>query len=475
MTADVELRPGLTPLIHWRAIYRGAPVALDPFARPDVEAGAAALAEIIARRELPPADEPPSIADLMENSGDRLPSALVRLFVALKLGSLSQGVSGMRWDTLRGLADFLAAGLLPVVPVEDAGDRLALSYLFAALTGTGEVVLREKRRPAAKALKEAELAPLQLTRQERHALLSGVALTTATALAGLFEAERVFHSALVAAALSAEARSLPWTPLHRSVHRLNRQPGQIEVAATLRTLRGIAEAAEAEGTGEIDQTEKTRRAEPFKLGACLDLLRQAGATLERAANAVTEDRLVLWQSGALVAGAEDRSSAARAANLVALALTGIGDLSQARIGALFAAAQPGVESDADRASSAGRAADFAAGIREHAESGLGVRRLLPMAGMAALVLAVEFLEAARVRDARPEATGAALADVLRLVHEAAPRSAGADLSEAGGLASIADRIGSGAFTAAASEALPGVVPRPPERMATPLGGRTKRK
>ena len=38
------------------------------------------------------------------------------------------------------------------------------------------------------------------------------------------------------------------------------------------------------------------------MGACLDLLRQAGATLERAANAVTEDELVLWQSEEIVEG-----------------------------------------------------------------------------------------------------------------------------------------------------------------------------
>ncbi len=110
MTAHVELRPGLTPLIHWRAIYRGAAVALDPFARPDVDAGAAALADRLQRQDLPPdALDAPTFAELMEAGGDRLPSPLVRLFVALKLASLAQGFSGMRWETVHGLADWLAA------------------------------------------------------------------------------------------------------------------------------------------------------------------------------------------------------------------------------------------------------------------------------------------------------------------------------------------------------------------------------
>jgi len=464
MNADVELRPGLTPLIHWRAIYRGAPVALDPFARPDVEAGAAALAEIVARQEMPPReDRPPSIAELMEIGGDGLPAALVRLFVALKLASLAQGMSGMRWHTLRGIEDFLAASLLPAIPTEGACDRLALSYLFAALTGTGEVVKGKKRRPAAKALKKAELSPLALIAEERSALLSGTALSTAAALAGLFEAERVFQSALVAAALSAAAMPDSPAPLHPRVHRLYRQPGQIEVAASWRALSGLAEGGGAEASGDDQADREDARDTPLKLGACLDLLRQAGATLERAANAVTEDRLVLWQSGEVVAGIEDLSSVARAADLVALALVTIAELSEARIAALMASAEAEVESDADRASPATRAASFVTRLREHADARSDVRRLLPMAGMAALVLAIELLEAARAAEARPEREGAPLCDVLSRLREAAPDDAAVSVGAAGDIAAIADRVGSGALAAAAGVELPGVAPRPRER------------
>ena len=51
---------------------------------------------------------------------------------------------------------------------------------------------------------------------------------------------------------------------------------------------------------------------PVRLGAALDLLRYAGATLERAARGVSEDRLVLWQSDEIVAGMGDLSSVALA-------------------------------------------------------------------------------------------------------------------------------------------------------------------
>jgi histidine ammonia-lyase len=464
--AEVELRPGLTPLAAWRAIYRGAAVALDPFCRPDVDAGAMALAEMLAHKELqaPLENGVPSVAELMEKGGDRLPAGLVRLFVALKLASLGQGVSGIRWATLEGFADFVAAGLLPAIPAEGVNDRLALACLFAALTGTGETVTDETVQPAAKALKDAGLVPLDLNSQERWAFLSGAQLTTAAALAGLFEAERIFRSALVAAALTGRAMHRPKAPLDPRIHRLYRQPGQIDTAATLRLLLDIGDSS-ARTNGENGAAETVARATPLKMGTCLDLLRQAGATLERAANAVTETRLVVWQSEEIVAGIEDRTSLARAADLIALALGAIGDLSRARTAALTHA-----HSEAERETGS---SGFVARIVEQADATSDVRRLLPMAGTTALVIATELLAAARACKDEPAGEGGALDAVLRQVREAAPRATEAEGLPAGDLAAIAERVGSGALAAAAGMELPSVTSCPPRWRDLQLGGRAK--
>jgi hypothetical protein len=86
-----------------------------------------------------------------------------------------------------------------------------------------------------------------------------------------------------------------------------------------------------------------------------------------------------------------------------------------------------------------------------------------MAGLAALVLAIELLEAARAAEARPEREGAPLCDVLSRLREAAPDDAAVSVGAAGDIAAIADRVGSGALAAAAGVELPGVAPRPRER------------
>ena len=176
VTEAIELRPGLTPLADWRAIYRGAPVTLDPVARADVEAGRAALAEILSQNGLPPpkdiAGASPSVAELVEKRGEPLPSGLLRLFVALKLASLAQGMSGVRWSVIEAIAAFLAHDLLPVVAAENASDRIALARLFGALTGTGEVLRKGKVRSAQKALEEgrSRSAEAQSARARRASL-----------------------------------------------------------------------------------------------------------------------------------------------------------------------------------------------------------------------------------------------------------------------------------------------------------------
>ncbi len=46
---EIVLRPGAATLVDWRAIYRGAVPKLDAACWPEVEAGAASVARIVAR------------------------------------------------------------------------------------------------------------------------------------------------------------------------------------------------------------------------------------------------------------------------------------------------------------------------------------------------------------------------------------------------------------------------------------------
>ena len=475
MTGTVLLRPGRIALADLRLIYRGAPIELDPVARADVEAGANAFKEF---RSAPNDGDgaaeagSPAEASPANDNGEVLQTGVVRLVVALKLASLAQGYAGVRWELLRRMASFLVAPGGPAIRIPSGTDRAVLTAVADLLNpssdGSGE-------------------ARVDVTASEQSALVSGTQVSAAVALSGLFEAERVFQSALISAALTIAALGQTSNFHHPRVYRLHRFPGEQEVAAALRGLvlepampGNLQISPEANATGRI----------LGKMGACLDLLRQAGATLQLAANAVSEDRLVFWQADGIVTGMEDASSIAFAADLIALALREIGGLAEPRIAQLgehcaTATAngspwQPMVGSfiaeNAERACRLdGDDAKHAAGY----EGAPNTRRLLPMAGTTALIIAIELLAAARAleaEDARlaqtgaseaaeaggaePHRAGTALTAIRDLLRQSVPHSGGDDGMPAADLPAAAELVRSGALAAAASLALPSVVPGP---------------
>jgi histidine ammonia-lyase len=261
--------------------------------------------------------------------------------------------------------------------------------------------------------------------------------------------------------------------VHLRVHKLHRQRGQIEIASAVRMLMGGGVSAIRDGTAQ-SRTESLGVAQLLpRMGACLDLLRQAGTTLERAANSVSEDRLVFWQTEEVVAGLDDPSAVSFAADLIAMALREIGTLAERSIAAL-----PGGTDGVERLGAKGNgstpgamAASFNAenGERVHsADSGgdqtvsaapvEGLRRLLPMAGTAALVVAIELLVANRGRGEQPADQRGGIGAVQALLRERIPSSEGENGVPATDLATAAELVRSGELAAAPGFDLPSVIP-----------------
>ncbi|HMB43451.1 MAG TPA: aromatic amino acid ammonia-lyase [Luteimonas sp.] len=108
-----------------------------------------------------------------------------RAVLATRMVSLAQGVSGISIGLLEQLAALLRHDLLPLIPAEGSvgasGDLTPLSYVAAVLCGEREVQHDGKVMPAAEALKQYQLAPLQLRPKEGLAIMNGTAVMTAMA------------------------------------------------------------------------------------------------------------------------------------------------------------------------------------------------------------------------------------------------------------------------------------------------------
>jgi histidine ammonia-lyase len=367
MTAFV-LEPGAIKLDAWREIYRGAAIALDGEAEARVGQSAAAVQRILARNEpvygintgfgrlasvrIDAAD----LAQLQRNIvlshcagvGEALPADVTRLLLVLKLASLAQGASGIRLETLHLLERMIARDLLPVIPTQGSvgasGDLAPLSHLAACMLGIGDSLLDGVRMPAERALTQAGLAPLTLGPKEGLALLNGTQFSTACALAGLFEAEKLFQTALITGALSTEAAKGSDTPFDPRIHALRRHRGQIETASALRTLMAGSEIRASHLVADPRvQDPYCLRCQPQVMGAALDVLRQAGHTLELEANAVSDNPLIFADTDEALSGGNFHAEpVAFAADMIALAICEIGSLAERRVAMLVDPALSGL-------------------------------------------------------------------------------------------------------------------------------------
>jgi histidine ammonia-lyase len=365
---DIVLTPGAVSLAEWRSIYRGAVPRLDPASASVIAESAAAVARILGKGEpvygintgfgklasVRIGDE--DLATLQRNivlshaagTGAPSPVPVVRLMMALKLASLAQGASGVKPETVALIEAMPVRGLTPVIPsqgsVGASGDLAPLSHMAAAMIGVGEIMVDGERRPAEAALREAGLAPLELGPKEGLALLNGTQFSTANALAALFEAERLFQSALVTGALSTEAAKGSDTPFDHRIHALRRHRGQIETADALRTLMAGSAIRDSHRVDDVRvQDPYCLRCQPQVMGAALDVLRQAAATLETEANGVTDNPLIFAEADEALSGGNFHAEpVAFAADMIALAVCEIGSIAERRIAMLVDPALSGL-------------------------------------------------------------------------------------------------------------------------------------
>lgn len=442
------IQPGNVPLADWRRIYRGETPQLDPVAHEQIAASAAAVARILTRNE--PvygintgfgklASVKISDSDLLTlqrnivlshaaGMGEPMPVAIARLMMALKLASLSQGASGVQLATVLLLGAMLEQGFTPVIPAQGSvgasGDLAPLAHMAAAMIGTGEIWVDEVRKPALEALAGAGLAPLTLGPKEGLALLNGTQFSCGYALAGLFEAELLFGSALITGALSTEAAKGSDAPFDTRIHALRGHPGQIETAATLRTLMHGSAIRASHLTGDTRvQDPYCLRCQPQVMGAVLDMLRQAATTLLTEANGVSDNPLIFADTDEALSGGNFHAEpVAFAADMIAMALCEVGSIAERRIAMLvdpalsglpaFLTPRPGLNSGfmipqvtAAALVSENKQRAYPASVdsiptsanqEDHVSMAAhGARRLLGMADNVAGVLAIEYLAAAQ--------------------------------------------------------------------------------
>jgi len=472
--APIVITPGgLDATILYRIWRSSGPLVCDPAWRPRVEQSAEAVAGIVASGETVYgintgfgklaatriADD--QLAELQTRlilshaagTGPNLADRTLRLVMALKIGALAQGFSGIRWLVIEALEALIAHRVYPLVPAKGScgasGDLAPLAHIAAALTGVGAVRIDGREMPASAGLEKAGIAPLAFGPKEGLAFINGTQVSTALALEGLFGAGDVFAAAVVAGAMSTDAAMGSDIPFDGRIQALKPHPGQTDVAARYRTLlKGSAIRRSHRDCGRV-QDPYSLRCQPQVMGACLDHMRFAAQTLVIEANAVSDNPLIFAADGEVLSGGNFHAEpVAMAADVLALAIAETGALSERRIALLvdpvtstlppflvresglnsgFMIAQVTAAALASENKSLAHPASVdslptSANQEDHVSMAtFAARRLGEMAGNTAAIVAIELLAAAQGIDLRaPLETSPALAEVHRGIRALAP-------------------------------------------------------
>ena len=472
----LTLRPGEAKLAQLAQIYREKqPIRLDRSCQPDILASAEKLAKAaksdeptygvntgfgkLASMKIAPEDTATLQRNLILSHccgvGEPLASDLIHLIMSLKLLSLGRGASGVRWELIELIEAMLERKVRPVIPsqgsVGASGDLAPLAHMTAVMIGEGEADFEGERLSGADALKKAGLTPIELGPKEGLAMINGTQFSTALALAGLFQAWRSATNALITSAMSTDAIMGSTAPLQPEIHALRGHKGQIDAADYMRQLLEGSEIRESHRESDSRvQDPYCIRCQPQVTGAAIDILRQAGSTLEIEANAATDNPLILAGVDRIVSGGNFHAEPVGfAADMIALAISEMGAIAQRRIALMvdpalsfdlppFLAPDPGINSGymiAEVTTAALMSENkhlanpcvtdstpTSANQEDHVSMAAhGARRLLKMTHNLNNILGVEFLCAAQGIEFRaPLATSPALQKVIAFLRSTIP-------------------------------------------------------
>jgi len=187
-------------------------------------------------------------------AGDPLPEEVVRGILLVRANSLARGHSGVRPVVVETLLALLNRRLVPFVPsqgsVGASGDLAPLAHVALALIGEGEFVGPDGRRtPAAAALVDHGIAPLELAEKEGVALVNGTSLMASYLALAVADASDLLDAATVAAAVSFDA-------LEGNPEALDDRLGRLEEhdSAAEADLRSRLDSLDTTLLGRVDKT-----------------------------------------------------------------------------------------------------------------------------------------------------------------------------------------------------------------------------
>ncbi|MEO0225622.1 MAG: histidine ammonia-lyase, partial [candidate division WOR-3 bacterium] len=268
--------------------------------------------------------------------GPAVPLPIAKTAMVLRLNTLIRGYTGVRFRTVKALVELINNDVIPLIPskgsVGASGDLAPLAAMSLPLIGEGEVVYKNRRMPALKALNSLHLKPLKLGPKEGLALINGTQMMTAYGVTILREALTMIDLFDLAGAMSLETLKGTDRAFDQRMLRLRPYPGVKKTAANLiYFLRGSKILQSHRHCNKV-QDAYSLRCMPQVHGAVRDLFAFVRTQFEIEINSVTDNPILLPEDNEIIQGGNFHGEpVAFGLDLLAIGLTELSSISERRI------------------------------------------------------------------------------------------------------------------------------------------------